>query len=69
MNMMQVFYVGEEIDGYCGGVFGRDDYDDKICIMVTPKYAVFQNMDGDGSVLNYYDGIYENKQKGMFSDK
>ena len=69
MNMMQVFRPGDEINGYCGGCFGRDDYDDKVCVLVTPKYAVFQNEEGDGTVLNYYEGIVEDHQKGMFTNK
>lgn len=54
MNMMQIFKVGDEIKGYCNGYFGRDDYDDKICILVGPKFAVFQCEDGTVSCLNSY---------------
>lgn len=67
MNMMKVFKPGDEIDGYCGGRFG--DYDDKVCVLATPKYAVFQNRDGDGSVLNYYYGIEGDFERGKFTDK
>jgi len=53
-NMMQHFAVGDEIGGYCNGVFGRDDYEDKICVLVRPTYAVFEYTDGHGAaVLNY----------------
>jgi len=67
-NMMEVFKAGDEIDGYCGGVFGRDDYDFKVCVFVTPSYAVFQNADNRGAVLNYYDDIKSDFKRGMFSD-
>lgn len=53
MNMMQIFKVGDEIGGYCNGYFGRDDYDNKTCVMVTPKYAVFENEHGEGRILNF----------------
>ena len=55
--MKELFNVGDMIYGYCNGYFGRDDYEDKLCIMVTEKYAVFQYTDGDmkgkGAILNY----------------
>ena len=58
MNMMQVFKVGDEIGNYCNGYFGRDDYDNKICVFVTPKYAVFECQEtGMATVLNYEDGL------------
>ena len=58
-NMLQVFKAGDRIGGYCNGAFGRDDYDNKTCVMVTPNYAVFENEDGDGTVLNYGDFVVE----------
>ena len=58
MNMMQVFKVGDEIGGYCNGYFGRDDYENKTCVMVAPKYAVFEIWGtGIGVILNYSDGL------------
>ena len=63
MNMMQWFSIGDEIGGYCNGYFGRDDYEDKTCVMVTPKYAVFEREDGSATVLNYSEGL-ENVVKG-----
>lgn len=61
MNMLKIFNVGDEISGYCNGYFGRDDYEDKICVMVTSKYAIFQFLEGDmngfATVLNYEDGL------------
>jgi hypothetical protein len=48
--MEQLFSVGDRIYGFCNGFFGRDDYDTKICVSVTSRYAIFQYLDGD------YDG-------------
>ena len=65
MNMLQLFSVGDVLYGYCGGFFGRDDYDRKICVMVRPKYAVFEYT-GDGlgeagkaTILDLRDGLTE----------
>ncbi len=52
MNMLQLFSPGDIIYGYCNGYFGRDDYEDKTCVVVTRKYAVFEYEDGSASVLN-----------------
>ena len=57
MNMHQLFKTGDEIDGYCNGYFGRDDYEPKTCVMVTPLYAVFQYQDGYGRTLNMSDSL------------
>ena len=69
MNMMQVFRVGDEVSGYCCGVFGRDSYDDKVCVFVSLNYAVFQNKDGHGYILNYYDDIASDVTNKVFTDK
>lgn len=53
MSMLNLFEVGDEIQGFCNGFFGRDDYEDKTCVMVMPKYAVFQYEDGSATVINY----------------
>ena len=67
MNMLKAFSVGDEIYGYCNGAFGRDDYDHKVCVMVTPEYAVFEYIKdslytglkaGNATILNY-DGCYK----------
>ncbi len=54
--MNKLFNIGDIIDGFCNGYFGRDDYERKICIMVNNKFAVFQYCNGkrkgDGVVLN-----------------
>lgn len=54
--MNKLFNVGDIIYGFCNGHFGRDDYDEKLCIMVTKKYAIFQYLDGEfkgnAAVLN-----------------
>ena len=55
--MLEIFNVGDEITGYCNGYFGIDDYDDKVCVFVTKDYAVFENEKGEGTVLNYEDGM------------
>ena len=43
--MKKFFEVGDMIFGYCQGMFGGDDYDMKICVLVTPFYAVFEYME------------------------
>lgn len=53
MNMLQIFQIGDEIQGHCNGYFGRDDNSNKMCVMVTSKYAVFQYENGHATVLNY----------------
>lgn len=57
MNMHKLFQPGDEIGGYCNGYFGRDDYDNKTCVLVTVNYALFEYSDGSGVVLNYVDGL------------
>jgi len=47
MLMSELFSVGDTIYGFCNGYFGRDDYDDKVCVIVTPRYAVFEYTLGD----------------------
>jgi len=56
-NMLQLFKAGDTIYGYCGGAFGRDDYDTKVCVKVTPNYAVFENSGGFATVLNFNDNL------------
>jgi hypothetical protein len=54
--MNSLFNIGDKLYGFCDGYFGRDDYDTKICVLITPKYAVFQYLEGDfkgnATVLN-----------------
>ena len=51
------FDVGDVIEGFCNGYFGRDDYKRKMCIMVRKKFAVFEYIDDEtGVVLNYPEG-------------
>lgn len=57
ISMMKIFFVGDMIGDYCNGYFGRDDCDNKTCVFVTPFYAVFQNEEGKGSILNYEEGL------------
>ena len=52
-NMLQLFKPGDVIYGYCGGAFGRDSYDTKTCTFVTKSYAVFENEEGVGQILNF----------------
>ena len=59
MNMLQIFNVGDEITGYCNGYFGRDDYNDKVCVFVTKDYAVFEDNTGHGSVVNLSEWLFE----------
>ena len=49
--MLQCFSVGDEIGGYCNGLFGRDDYETKICVLVQPTYAVFEYKNSSGAVV------------------
>ena len=54
--MLQLFKEGDIIYGYCNGAFGRDDYEDKVCVKVTPHYAVFEYLDADingATVINF----------------
>jgi hypothetical protein len=61
--MDQLFRVGTRIGGFCGGAFGRDDYEDKICVMATRRYAVFEyvtgSFKGSATVLNRREGLTE----------
>jgi len=54
-TMYSLFRVGDYLRGFCNGYFGRDDYADKICIQVRPKYALFEYEDGTACVLNLSD--------------
>tara|TARA_R110000737_G_scaffold350726_1_gene390586 strand:+ start:594 stop:836 length:243 start_codon:yes stop_codon:yes gene_type:complete len=59
MKMKNLFSVGDNIYGFCNGAFGRDDYDDKLCILVNNRFAVFQytngEFEGNAVVLNHPD--------------
>jgi hypothetical protein len=61
--MQKLFSIGDVINGYCNGYFGRDDYYEKICVMVTNRYAVFQYLNGEWKgqavVLNYDESLEE----------
>jgi len=54
--MNKFFNIGDTLYGFCNGYFGRDDYDTKVCIIASSKYAVFQYLDGEfkgnATVLN-----------------
>ena len=56
-NMLQLFETGDVIYGFCNGYFGGDDYDTKTCIMVAPKYVLFENEEGFGTVLDFDDRL------------
>lgn len=47
MKMANFFNIGERVYGFCNGYFGRDDYDTKLCIMVTSRFALFVYVDGE----------------------
>jgi len=54
--MDKPFEVDDRIYGFCNGFFGRDSYEDKICVFVNNRYgyAVFEDFeDGYARVLNY----------------
>ena len=61
--MNKLFTPGDILYGFCNGFFGRDDYDDKVCIFVNNRFAVFQYLsgpyEGNGVVLNYDDILNE----------
>ena len=61
--MNKLFTPGDILYGYCNGFFGRDDYDDKVCIFVNDRFVVFQYLSGEyqgnGVVLNYDDILNE----------
>ena len=52
MNLNKIFEAGDVISGYCNGFFGRDDYSEKTCVLVTKKYAVFEYENGNAVILN-----------------
>lgn len=56
-NMNQLFTPGDMIGNYCSGFFGRNDYDNKTCVMVSSKFAVFVNEEGRATVLNWDDSL------------
>mgnify|MGYP003658967157 CR=1 FL=1 len=66
MNMLKIFKVGDELTGYCSGYFGRDSYEDKTCILVTVKGAVFENESGYLGVVNNPDESLYNDSRGWF---
>ena len=51
-NFYELFNLGERINGYCNGWFGRDDYETKTVISIQPKYVLFMYDDGQAAVLN-----------------
>lgn len=52
-DVKKYFSVGDRISGFCNGLFGRDDYGNKICVAIFEKFAVFQYEDGSGEILNF----------------
>jgi hypothetical protein len=57
--MSPIFSVGDTIEGYCNGYFGRDDYKLKTCTYITHKYAVFEYQDGTAVALNFDEWLEE----------
>jgi len=51
-TMYGYFQLGDKISGFCNGYFGRDDYENKVCVRVTQTYAVFEYEDEGACVLN-----------------
>ena len=51
-TMYELFKEGDRLYGYCNGAFGRNDYEDKVCTLVRPFYALFEYDDGRAVVLN-----------------
>ena len=61
-NMLQVFQPGDVIYGFCNGYFGRDDYETKTCVMVRPKYAVFEYESGFAVTLGFSEAAAKSAQ-------
>lgn len=38
--------VGDTVDGFCGGEFGRDGYDRRIVEVIGPDWVVLRREDG-----------------------
>jgi len=56
-SMYKLFEQGDKIGGYCSGFFGRDDYENKVCVLVQDKYAVFEYENGMAAVLNMQEDL------------
>jgi hypothetical protein len=41
LDFTKYFEVGDEINGFCNGYFGRDDYNIKTVVAVTKDYILF----------------------------
>jgi len=56
ITMYELFKVWDRIQWYCNWYFWRDNYDTKICVLVTKGYAVFESIEweyeGKACVLN-----------------
>lgn len=52
-NMHHLLKVGDVLKGYCGGFFGRDDYEDKTALIVVTKFAVLGYKNGNAVVMNF----------------
>lgn len=58
-TMLDFFKIGDEIENYCNGYFGRDDYEWKVCVDVKAKYAIFEYKDRTSSVLNISESLID----------
>jgi hypothetical protein len=58
-SMHNFFKIGDRIGNFCNGFFGRDDYEDKTCVFVSEKYAIFEYDNGFATVLNHSDNLDE----------
>lgn len=50
-TMYDYFKFGDTLYGFCNGYFG-DDYENKVCVLVTQTYAVFEYENKNAVVLN-----------------
>jgi len=51
-TMYDYFKSGDKIYGFCNGYFGRDNFEDKVCVLVAQTYAVFEYEDEGACILN-----------------
>ena len=47
LDFKNFFEVGDIIKGFCNGYFGRDDYNNKIVIMVKEDLVLFKYIESD----------------------
>ena len=66
-----IFAVGDEIHGFCGGYFGRDDYDCKRVEHIGYDYIVWRYLRGGVTISSAksHEEIYQRLSKYMEPDE